>query len=62
MLCVSYSGVTMTIWALITPTCMYSARNDINHWPFSKQFQHLADQNPFWSAKFTVHFQWDRNQ
>ena len=28
------------------------------HWPFSNQFQHLADQNPFWSAKFTVHFQW----
>ena len=27
-------------------------------WPFSKQFQHLADQNPFWSAKFPVHFQW----
>ena len=32
------------------------------HWPFSDQFQHLADQNLFWSAKFTVHFQWDGNQ
>ena len=32
------------------------------HWPFSDQFQHLADQNPCWSAKFTVHFQWDSNQ
>ena len=32
------------------------------HWPFSDQFQHLANQNPFWSAKFTVHFQWDGNQ
>ena len=31
----------------------------VGHWPFSDQFQHLADQNPFWSAKFTVHFQWD---
>ena len=29
----------------------------VGHWPFSDQFQHLADQNPFWSAKFTVHFQ-----
>ena len=28
------------------------------HWPFSDQFQYLADQNPFWSAKFTVHLQW----
>ena len=26
------------------------------HWPFSDQFQHLANRNPFWSAKFTVHF------
>ena len=33
------------------------------HWPFSDQFhQHLANQNPFWLAKFTVHFQWDSNQ
>ena len=32
------------------------------HWPFSDQFQHLADQNSFWSAKFTVHFLWDSNQ
>ena len=32
------------------------------HWPLSSQFQHLADQNPFQSAKFTVHFQWDSNQ
>ena len=31
------------------------------HWPFSDKFQHLADQTPFWLAKFTVHFQWDRN-
>ena len=30
----------------------------VGHWPFSDQFQHLADQNPFWSAKFPVHFQW----
>ena len=28
----------------------------VGHWPFSDQFQHLADQNPFWSAKVTVHF------
>jgi len=32
----------------------------IGHWPFSDQFQHLADQNPFWSANFTIHFQWDQ--
>jgi len=32
----------------------------VSHWPFSDQFQHLADQNPFWSANFTVHFQWDQ--
>ena len=24
----------------------------VGHWPF----QHLANQNPIWSAKFTVHF------
>jgi len=28
----------------------------VGHWPFSNQFQHLADQNPFWLANFTVHF------
>ena len=33
----------------------------VSHWPFSDQFQHLADQNPFWLTKFTVHFQWDGN-
>ena len=32
------------------------------HWPFSDQFPHLANQNPFWSAKFTVHFQWEGHQ
>ena len=26
----------------------------IGHWPFSDQFQHLADQNPFWLAKFPI--------
>ena len=30
----------------------------VNHWLFSDQFQHLADQNPFWLAKFAVRFQW----
>jgi len=25
----------------------------VGHWPFSNQFQRLADQNPFWSANFT---------
>ena len=34
----------------------------VGHRPFSDQFQHLADQNPFWSAIFPVHFQWDNNQ
>ena len=29
----------------------------VGHWQFSDQFQHLADQNPFWSAKFTVGWQ-----
>ena len=28
----------------------------VSHWPFSDQFQHLANQDPFWSAKFTEHF------
>ena len=32
------------------------------HLLFSNQFQHLANQNPCWLAKFTVHFQWDNNQ
>ena len=30
----------------------------VGHWLFSDQFQHLANQNPFWLAKFAVHFQW----
>ena len=34
----------------------------VGHWPFSDQFQHLADQNQFWSAIFPVHFQWNSNQ
>ena len=34
----------------------------VGHRPFSDQFQRLADQNPFWSAIFPVHFQWDNNQ
>ena len=34
----------------------------VSHWPFFDQFQHLADQNPFWSAIFPVHFQWNSNQ
>ena len=28
----------------------------IDHWSFSDQLQYLADQNPFWSAKFTCTF------
>jgi len=31
----------------------------VGHWPFFNEFQHLADQNPFWLANFTVHFQWN---
>ena len=34
----------------------------VGNWPFSDQFQHLANQNTFWSAKIPVHFQWDNNQ
>ena len=34
----------------------------VGHWPFFDQFQHLANQNPFWLANFTVHFQWDDNE
>ena len=34
----------------------------VSHWPLSDQFQHLVDQNRFWSTKFPVHFQWDNNQ
>ena len=49
---------------LYSPTRAYmsSIRNNslaIGH--FFNQFQHLADQNWFWSAKFTAHFQWDSN-
>ena len=48
---------------LITVGCLFSRATAVpeiivGHWPFSDQFQHLADQNPFWSAKFPVHFQW----
>jgi len=45
---------------VVMPITLYSARN--KSWPFSNQFQHLADQNPLWLANFTVHFQWDGNQ
>ena len=34
----------------------------VGHQPFSDQFQHLADQNPFLTAIFPVHFQWNSNQ
>jgi len=34
----------------------------VSHSQFSDLFQHLADQNSFWLANFTVHFQWDGNQ
>ena len=34
----------------------------VGYWPFSNQFHHLANQNPLWSAKFPVHYQWDSNQ
>ena len=34
----------------------------LSHWPFSDQFKHLANRNPFWSAIFPVHFQWNSNQ
>ena len=39
-----------------------SARN--NSWPLAifDQFQHLANQNSFWLAKFPIHFQWDRRE
>ena len=30
----------------------------VGQWPFFNLFQHLADQNPFWSATFPVQFQW----
>ena len=30
----------------------------VDYWLFSDQFQHLADQNSFWLAKFAVHFHW----
>ena len=41
--------------------CMYAytyaeLEITVGHWPFSDRFQHLADQIPFWSAKF--HFGW----
>ena len=35
-----------------------SARNNSWSMAISDQFQRLADQNPLWSAKFTVHLQW----
>ena len=34
----------------------------VGYWPFSDQYHHLGDQNPFWSAKFSVHFQWKSDQ
>ena len=40
----------------------YSARNNSRPLAIFDQFQHLADQNAIWSAKFPVHLQWDSNQ
>ena len=38
--------------------CMYAMLEiTVGHWAFSEQFQHLVNQNLFWSAKFPVHFQ-----
>ena len=42
--------------------CVQLLEITVVHWPFSDQFQHLANQTPFWSAKFPVHFQWDGSQ
>ena len=33
----------------------------VDCWPFSDQFQHLANQNQFWLGIFPVHSQWDSN-
>jgi len=54
------SGVLVT--GKLSPTIKAVLEITAGHWPFSNQFQHLADQTPFWSANFTVHFQWDENQ
>ena len=45
------------------PVCpLYSISSySVSSWllVISNQFQHLANHNPLWSAKFTVHLQWD---
>ena len=33
-----------------------------NNSPSLAIFQHLANHNPFWSFKLTVHFQYNNNQ
>ena len=41
-----------------TWTAVLEIAADHSDWPFS---DHMANQNLFWSAKLTVHFQWEGN-
>ena len=65
--CVSFCGCVCLSVCTCVHACVYIGHLitvpvleiTVGHWPFSDQFQHLAEQNPFRLAKFTVHFQWD---
>ena len=57
----SHLLVCLITHSFLSQTCISSARN--TSWPLVI-FQPIStfDQNLFWSAKFTVHIQWDSNQ
>ena len=47
---------------ILSTVSMAVLKITVGHLPFPNQIQHLANQNLFWSAKFTAHFQWGGNQ
>ena len=60
----AFTATVYTDTALVNNSAIIGTVLEIaaGHWPFSDQFQHLANQNSFWPAKFTVHFQWEGHQ
>ena len=50
-----YSGISYCM-------CSTGLEKAVAHWPFFNPFRHLTNQNPFWLAKFPIHFQCNSNQ
>ena len=56
--CRKFGAIKIYLWVFTIYT-LAVLKITAGHWPFSKQFQYLVNQNSFWLAKFTVHFQWE---